>query len=100
MTLKTASRIETAIRVVASIIFFPFNIIRSILLVLAWPFGKIIDYGLCFCDWLGLKLQQNCNEVKNGEIQNPYMIRSYTARLMYKTWQEFKNKENDEPEQQ
>jgi hypothetical protein len=92
MTLKTASRIETAIRVAASIIFMPFDIIRSILLALAWPFEKIIDYCLCFCDWLGLKLQQSSDEVKNGEIQNPYMIRSYTARLMYKTWQAFKNK--------
>ena len=100
MTLKTASRIETVIRVVASIIFMPFNIIRTILLVLVWPFEKIIDYGLCFCDWLGLNLQQNSDEVKNGEIQNQYMIKSYTARFMYKTWQEFKNKENDGPEQQ
>ena len=90
MTLKTASRIETAIRVVGYIIFMPFNIIRSILLALVWPFEKIIDYVLCFFDWLGLKLQQNCDEVKNGEIQNPYMIRSYTARLMYKIWQEYK----------
>lgn len=94
MTLKTASRIETAIRAVVGIIFLPFNIIRLILLAIAWPFEKIIEnniysvYG--FCDWIGIKLQQNSDEVKNGEIQNPYMIRSYTARFMHKMWEEEK----------
>jgi hypothetical protein len=100
MTLKTASRIETAIRIITTIICLPFFIVHGILVILAWPFDKILEYDVYFCDWIGLKLQQNCDEVKNGEIQNQYMIRNYTARFMYKTWQEFKNKENDGPEQQ
>lgn len=90
MTLKTASRIETAIRAVVGIIFLPFNIIHLILLAIAWSFEKIIENVYCFCDWIGIKLQQNSDEVKNGEIQNPYMIRSYTARFMHKMWEEEK----------
>lgn len=90
MTLKTASRIETVIRIITTIICLPFFIVHGILVILVWPFDKILEYDVYFCDWIGLKLQQNSDEVKNGEIQNQYMIRNYTARFMHKMWEEEK----------
>lgn len=83
MKLKTASRLETAFRIITTIICLPFFIIHWILEILDLPFDKILEEDEYFCDWIGLKLQQNSDEVKNGEIQNQYMIRNYTARYMY-----------------
>ena len=90
MKLKTASRLETAIRIITTIICLPFFIIHGILEILEWPFDKISEYDVYFCDWIGLKLQQNSDEVKNGEIQNQHMIRCYTARMMHKMWEKEK----------
>ena len=95
MKLKTASRLETAIRIITTIICLPFFIIHGILEILEWPFDKILEYDAYFCDWAGLKLQQNSDETKNGEIQNKYMIKSYTARYMNLLWEKEKKKSND-----
>lgn len=95
MKLKTASRLETAFRIITTIICLPFFIIHGILEILEWPFDKILEYDAYFCDWVGLKLQQNSDEVKNGEIQNQYMIRSYTARYMNLLWENEKKKRNE-----
>ena len=96
MKLKTASRLETAIRIITTIICLPFFIIHGILEIFEWPFDKILEYDAYFCDWVGLKLQQSSDETKNGEIQNKYMIKSYTARYMYMLYKnEFINKNDD-----
>ena len=91
MNLKHAAKLELLIRIITFIIFLPLVIIRYILLGLAWPFDILLEYDTYFCDWVGGKLLQNSEEVKNGEIKNDYAIRTYTARYMYAVMKKEKN---------
>lgn len=91
MNLKHAAKLELLIRIITFIIFLPLVIIRCILKGLAWPLDKLLEYYAYFCDWVGIKLQQNSEEVKNGEIKNSRSIRTYTARYMYNVMKKEKN---------
>lgn len=88
MTLKTASRIEWAIRLLVSIIEFPFMLVVFICKAIKWLIETVIDTP-CYrlCRWAGHKLLMGSDEVKDRTIKNTDALKR-NAIAVYALWKE------------
>lgn len=98
MKLKTAARLETALRVMTFILLFPFWIAHLILkwvfTVLVWPFEKLLELDVDLCWNVGNALLKKSDEVKSGQICNQTIIRTETARRANILWESEKKNKN------
>jgi len=83
MRLKTLKSIEIAIDLVLFLITLPFLIINKLLLVLAYPFGKVVEWKEYLMLVIGNKLLLLSKEVKDGTIKNKGMLKTLTALGAY-----------------
>ena len=82
MNIKTAYIIETAIRLIGTILTLPFFIIASVLLLLAKPFYWIVTETSCLADKIGHYLFLKSKMAHY--VKNPQYKKMLTARTAYK----------------
>lgn len=88
MTLKTASRIEWTIRLIVSIIEFPFMLVVFICKAIKWLIDTAVDTPCAkLCHWVGNKLLLGSDEVKDGTICNKDALKR-NAITVYAMWKE------------
>lgn len=80
MTLKTASRIETAFVAVTVILALPFAITLQILEWMEKPFVWVLDIRAWLSFKVGNRLLRMLDLVKSGDIANTDVLRKWTAR--------------------
>lgn len=83
MKLKHLSKIETTIRFILIAIALPFGIVCRIFDIIKRPFSWVVEELAIFSRWVGNKLLQCSDEVKDGTIKNQHYIRSSTASLAW-----------------
>lgn len=83
MRLKTLKSVEIAIGLALFLITLPFLIINKLLLVLAYPFGKVLEWKEYLMLVTGNKLLLLSKEVKDGTIKNKDMLKTLTALSAY-----------------
>ena len=97
MKLKTAKNIEWTVRLILSIIEFPFVTVKEVIrLIVEWIVVKPVDVLIVnptdrFCHWLGNRLLLNSEEVKDGTICNPDVLK-YNAYGVYHLWKKEQEK--------
>lgn len=82
MKIKTAYIIETAIRLLAFMLTFPFSFIGGVLLYLAKPFSWFVTETWCLADKIGHNLFLKSKMAHY--VKNPQYKKILTARQAYK----------------
>lgn len=84
MKLKTATKIEIAIKWLTGFLLFPLALVLGLFTLVCKGIDWIFGIRNLFCNSIGNKLLRTSDEVKNGKIKNRDAIEQFTAMVAYK----------------